>query len=129
LPEETNPNQYTKCDRPLYESDKWRWDMMLKNDNILYIDWDLFPLARFTFSDSVEMVYLNGQPDNCLIYSPSQKIFWAYEDERIKRGIAFETHGWFRKVLRDKTIGIIPEETYKHLRTSGYSELKKQYLF
>ena len=113
---------------PLYESDKWRWQMMCENDDILYIDWDIAinePL-KIEQNSLPSMAYYEGQPDNCLMYSPNRKFFEAYEAERLKRGISFETHGWFRKVLRDKKINEI-KNCFDHLRVSGYSELCKQY--
>lgn len=115
---------------PIYESDKWRWDMLLKYDDVLYIDWDISIHCKFTFVNNKaipSMAYFMGQPDNCLVYSPLRWIFQEYEIERKKRKISMETYGWYRKLFRDKTILEIKENQFKHIRTSGMSELKKQY--
>lgn len=120
--------EFPPSDVPLYESDKWRWQMMLDNDDCLYIDRDISLDAPLMFEQNgnPSMVYFKGQPDNCLMYSPVRRIFEAYEAERIRRGIAMETHGWFRKVLRDKSINEI-KTGFTHLRASGYAELVRQY--
>jgi hypothetical protein len=101
---------------------------MIGNNDILYIDWDIHIDKPLTFNNNglPSMVYHQGQPDNCLMYSPDKKVFLAYEVNRIKRKIAFETHGWFRKVLRDQPINEI-KDGFTHLRSSGYAELCKQY--
>lgn len=114
-------------ENPLYESDKWRWQMMLENDDILYLDWDISLTDQIVFNQNglASMMYYMGHPDNCLMYSPKMNLFRAFEDERVRRGIQFETMGWFRKVLRDKKINELVGIT--HLRTSGIKELINQY--
>ena len=114
---------------PLYDSDLWRWQMMLENDDCLYVDWDIMLNCELAFSPNPiypSMQYFKGQPDNCLMYSPDKRIFQEYEDERIKRKIAFTTMGWFRKILRDKPIFEL-KSGFTHLRTSGLKELRRQY--
>jgi len=111
------------CDFPLYESDKWCWQMFLENDDIMCLNWDVLldgalNLARNGLPSAM---FLDGQPDNCLIYSPDRSIFAAFDAQRKKRNISFETKAWFRKVFRDQPFNEIvgPE----HLRFSGFDGL------
>jgi hypothetical protein len=131
--------QFPAVENPLYESDGLRWQIMQEHDDVLYIDWDVLLSGPLTFKNNCLPSFMlyppptettptgTAQPDNCLMYSPDKKIFQAYEAERVRRGIRFETMGWFRKILRDKPHNVIPETEVQHLRVSGFDELTRQY--
>lgn len=120
---------YADCsDVAIKESDYWRWKQMLAYDDILYIDWDVEIYEPFVFQNNgyATMVFYKGQPDNCIMYSPNRKIFEQWEIERIRRGIVFDTMGWFRKVLRDKSVNEL-NGMFVHHRVSGITKLRENY--
>lgn len=124
--------KFRKSKVPLYDSSKWRWEYLQEHDDILYVDWDVKITKPLNFKNNgrISSIFYKGQPDDCLVYSPSKKLFIDLEKQRVKRGINFTTFGWHRKVMRRTSCNEIltgPEHGVVHLRTSGYDELVSQY--
>jgi len=117
-------------DVPLCVTDKWRWEMMCKYDDVLYIDWDFLVSEEISFLNNgySSAVYFRGAPDNCLMYSPNKKIFKEFEKDRVERGISFRTMSWHRKVMRGKKVNeVLESKNLFHARVSGFKELVRQY--
>lgn len=109
--------KFDKVENPVKSSDLYRLEILMKHDDVLYIDWDVM------LTGPLELInnglpccnYYKGQPDCSIIYSPDKKIWIDLETEREKRGMSNDVYGFIRKLLRFKNVNEI-KGNYEHLR-------------
>lgn len=109
--------KFAKVENPVKLSDLYRFDILMRYDDILYIDWDVM------LSEPLELIknglpccnYYKGQPDYSIIYSPVKGFWVELEKEREWRGISTDSYGFIRKLLRFKNVNEI-KGNYEHLR-------------
>lgn len=109
-----------KTENPIMDSDIFRIDMLSGQDNILYLDWDIFLEKELNLTKNNQLCcsFYKKSPDLSIIYSPNHEIWKDFEKERIRRNISKKTYGWPRKILRNMKINEITEG-FKHLSYSG----------
>jgi hypothetical protein len=114
--------KFEKNDDPITLSDNIRSEILSKNDDCLFIDWDIVLHDTLKINPGyINTNYYKNQPDYSLIYCPEKTMWNSIIKERDGRGINSNTYGWIRKVLSNKKVMEL-KAGYKHLR---YSLIKK----
>ena len=109
-----------KFKNPVIDSDNMLIDILSKESDILFIDWDVEVYEPFKIINNnlPSFEYFKGTPDLSIIYSPKKEFWHKVENERVRRGIDKNVYVWPRKILRYMNTNEICG-SYKHLRYSS----------